>query len=155
MATISKRVAEVLEADCGYNTLAAIMEAKADEDVADLVKVLTDASEPDLRRQRAAFVLGRIGRKESVEPLAEVAPDLEEAGRIAVADALGRIGGAKARAELLKLSTDAAPQVRKFAANGLARIGDKAAMARLQEIAVEDAESFVRGVAQRRIRVSR
>lgn len=155
MATISKRVAEVLEADCGYNTLAAIMEAKADEDVADLVKVLADGSETGLRRQRAAFVLGRIGRKDTVEPLAQAAPDLEEAGRIAVADALGRIGGAKARAELVKLSSDTAPQVRKFAANGLARIGDKAALSRLEEIAREDAESFVRGVAQRRIRTAR
>ncbi len=151
MAKVSNRVAEVLAADCGYNTLAAIMEAKNDKDAAELAAVVLDAAEEPVRRQRAAFVLGRMGRKEAIEPLAKAWSELDQGGRSATADALGRIGGAKARDALVKISRDADPQVRKFAVKGLVRIDDVRAKTRLREIATEDAEEFVRRIAERGI----
>jgi len=155
MAKLSDRVTRVLAADCGYNTLAEVIEAKSDKDVGDLVSVVGDTKADPAHRQRAAFVLGRLGAKSAADPLSRAAPKAADGARIAIADALGRIGGAKARDALVKLSGDKAAHVRKFAAKGLGRIGDKKALDRLRVMTSEDSAPFVRSVAKKALPVAK
>lgn len=153
MSNISDRAERMLATDCGHSLEELAQDATTD-DIARLIAVVEDPNETPPRLQRAIFIVGRMRRKEGLDPILSAVSRLDEAGRIAAADALGRIGGAKARDALIKLSDDKVSHVRKFAATGLARIGDTRAMKRLRQLAEEDSESFVRGIARKRVETS-
>lgn len=150
MADITDRAERMLATDCGQS-LEELARTATDEDVARLIAVAGDAKESQARITRAVFLLGRMNKKQALEPVLAAVSRLEGDARIAAVDALGRLGGAKARTALIKLSSEADPQLRKFAARGLSRIGDKASLDRLRRIAEEDAEEFVRKTAQRQL----
>ncbi len=150
MAELDNIAERMLATDCGHSLEELAGKAKA-EDLAALVRVIEDAGAPNARTTRAIFVLGRMNKKEAVQPILKALPKLDEGGLIAAVDALGRLGGAKARGELVKMTAKDNAQIRKVAAQALARIGDNTAMDRLKEIAESDAETFVRRAARKKL----
>jgi HEAT repeat protein len=148
MLDLPPHVRTILESDCA-RTLGEALRAATDADFAALMAVVRqEPAIPADQRQRAVYMLGRMGRPEAVPVIAEALPKLGEGGRIAAADALGRLGGDRAEAEVLKLSADPAPQVRKFAATALRRLGGREAIDRLRTMVHEDREDFVRESAR-------
>ncbi|MDD9723907.1 HEAT repeat domain-containing protein [Roseovarius sp. SK2] len=150
MAELDNIAERMLATDCGHSLEELARKATA-EDLAALVRVIEENSAPDARKIRAMFVLGRMNKKEAVQPILKALPKLDTGGKLAAADALGRLGGAKARGELVKMTAADDAQIRKVASQALARIGDKAAMDRLKEIAESDAEAFVRRAARKKL----
>jgi HEAT repeat protein len=147
MAVFSERVQTVLETDCAH-TIEEIVEKPTDTEIADLIGVLdAKADVTPNQRQRAVFLLGRMGHKKAAPLIITALPRLDEGGRIAAADALGRLATDDAEAAVVNLAHDVAPQVRKFAARALARIGKPTALGHLRGMVDGDAEPFVRAAA--------
>ena len=155
MTQYTERVRDILETDCGHTLQELVPKLKAEE-VKELMSLVSGKSEaPLLHRQRAVFVLGRLGKTEALANILKAIPELDENGRVAAADALGRLGGGKARGALVKLSSDPDAQVRKFAARALARVGDKAAVECLQAMAEDDRQDWVREAARKQLERAR
>lgn len=151
MTELSSSIHNVLDTDCA-RTVGEFLAEAGDAEFDGLIEALKDATQMTAsERQRAVYLLGRIGRPEAVEAIITAIPGLDDGGRVAAADALGRLGGNKARSAVLKLSKDADPQVRKFSAAALSRLGGTRARQRLQQITEEDQEDFVRLTARRRL----
>lgn len=147
MAELSQRVRDVMETDCAH-TLEDLVAKPTDAEIRELIAVIDDEAEmtPN-QRQRAVYMLGRMGRKEAAPTIIKALPRLDEGGKVAAADALGRLATPEAQAAVMDLSHDRAPQVRKFAARALARIGTNAAIGHLRGMVDGDEEPFVRASA--------
>lgn len=147
MAELSQRVRDVMETDCAH-TLEDLVAKPTDEEIRELITIVADEAEmtPN-QRQRAVYMLGRMGREEAAPVIIKALPRLDEGGRIAAADALGRLATPEAQAKVIELSNDPAPQVRKFAAKALARIGTSPAIGFLRGMVDGDEEPFVRAAA--------
>ena len=89
----------------------------------DLTVLVTDA-EPRIRR-RAAIAIGRVGRREGIQPLITALGDSDPEVREMAAFALGLIADAAAAAPLTAALADASPVVRGRAAEALGQIGMK------------------------------
>ena len=147
MADLSERVKAVMETDCAH-TLEDLVAKPSAPEIRELIAVVEgDAGATANQRQRAVYMLGRMGRTEAAPTIVKALPKLDEGGRIAAADALGRLATPEAQAKVVELSLDAAPQVRKFAAKALARIGTQATIGHLRGMVDGDEESFVRATA--------
>lgn len=81
-----------------------------------------DRDPPELR-MAAASVLGHIGERKTVDPLASRLEDDNSDVRERVAMALGRVGHPSAIGALADLASDPAPAVRREAAEALGAIG--------------------------------
>lgn len=147
MAEFSQRVRDVMETDCAH-TLEDLVAKPSDAEIRELIGVVDDEREmtPN-QRQRAVYMLGRMGRAEAAPNIIKALPRLDEGGKVAAADALGRLATADAQASIMELAYDPAPQVRKFAARALARIGTGPALGHLRGMIDGDDESFVRAAA--------
>lgn len=147
MAELSQRVRDVMETDCAH-TLEDLVAKPSDAEIRELIAVVDDEAEmtPN-QRQRAVYMLGRMGRAEAVPSIIKALPRLDEGGKVAAADALGRLATTEAQAAVVDLSHDRAPQVRKFAAKALARIGTSASIGHLRGMVDGDEEPFVRASA--------
>ena len=147
MAEFSQRVRDVMETDCAH-TLENLVANPSDQEVRELIATVEDeAGVSANERQRAVYMLGRMGREEAAPAIVKALPMLDEGGRVAAADALGRLATPEAQSAVMELSHDSAPQVRKFAARALARIGTNAAVGHLRGMVDGDAEPFVRASA--------
>lgn len=147
MPELTQRVRDVMETDCAH-TLEDLVAKPSDTEIRELIAVVEDEAEmtPN-QRQRAVYMLGRMGRAEAAPTIIKALPRLDEGGKVAAADALGRLATAEAQAAVMELSHDRAPQVRKFAAKALARIGTNAAIGHLRGMIDGDEEPFVRASA--------
>ncbi|GEM_PF-2427261 len=151
MTQFTNQIRDVLETDCGH-TLEELSSRLTADEIKALLSLLGAHSKASFpHRQRAIFVLGRLGKTEAMGTIINAIPELDDNGRVAAADALGRLGGTKARNELVKLSSDSNAQVRKFAIRGLARIGGKAVVERLRTVAVDDPQDWIRDVAHKQL----
>ncbi len=109
-----------------------------------LMKALKEA-EPVIRSE-AAFVLGRIGRKEAVAPLIEALSDADARVRTNAAYALGELSDPKSMAPLIKALSDADALVRANACFALGHVGDPKAAPDLVK-ALADPDENVRNFA--------
>ncbi|MDY6776252.1 MAG: HEAT repeat domain-containing protein [Halobacteria archaeon] len=105
-----------------------------------IISALEQATEKPIRRN-AAWLLGRVGGSEAVEPLVSALDDDEQVRRFA-ATSLAEIGE-HAVDDLIESLDHKNPEVRKMAAFALGKIGDKRALGPLNEV-IEDEDEEVR-----------
>ena len=147
MAQLSDRLLKALESDesCELDDL--IREGKQ-EDFEALQSLLSmDPSVKPEHRTKAMYALGRWGDPAPAAAIADILPQLDEAGRISAIDALGRLGTQEALSGVLDYVADPSPQVRKFATRALGRINTPEAQAKLKEIEATDSADYVRATA--------
>ena len=107
MAQLSEKLLRALEADDSCELDELIQEGKQ-EDFEALQGLLSldDPSVKPEHRTRAIYALGRWGDPAPATAIANILPQLDEAGRISAIDALGRLGTEEALAGVLDYVAD-------------------------------------------------
>lgn len=148
MDNFSEPARRALLSDCAHS-IEPFVRDPARSDIDGLSEIVRRGSDAGSHvRQRAIYLLGRVGGEAAIPPIVAALPEFTLRERIAAADALGLQTGEVAEKAALTLSEDPDAEVRSFAARALARLGGDAATRRLRVLVRDDDAPMVREVAR-------